>query len=305
MGNARMNKFADAAGLLVCPRCGEAVGMDGTSLRCARGHAFAVAAKGYANFVPNQRPLKGYDRAFFEARARFFADGYYRHVLDAVLDELRGLPAVPRTVLDAGCGEGYYARAVDAALNGRGCSAGGGGSSDCPQAGAPPARAVGPTRVFALDIAKEAVQVASRGGGAVLWLVGDIARIPVRTAAVDCLLDVFTPANYAEFRRVLAPGGTIVKVVPGANHLVELRRAARDVIRGAGYSNDRVADCFFEHCTLERRRTASATLPLNDGQFRDLCAMTPLFFGVDAAAAEACRVSSVTVEADLLVGRFD
>ena len=257
MSKAQIEKFARVEGALACPLCGAGVRLDGTALRCGGGHAFSVAAKGYANFVPNQRPLKGYDRAFFEARARFFGRGAYRHVLDGLLDVLAALDPAPRAVLDAGCGEGSYARAVAAA----------------PGLG-------GPT-VFALDLAKDALQVASRGGSDVLWMAADVARIPLRGASVDCVLDVFTPANYAEFDRVLTPGGIVCKVVPSGAHLHELRHAARGIVRSEDYANDRVADVLRR--ALQRGRPRSTSLHRRTRRGR---AGRP---ACDDAAAVRCR----------------
>lgn len=279
MSKAQIEKFARVEGALACPLCGAGVRLDGTALRCGGGHAFSVAAKGYANFVPNQRPLKGYDRAFFEARARFFGRGAYRHVLDGLLDVLAALDPAPRAVLDAGCGEGSYARAVAAA----------------PGLG-------GPT-VFALDLAKDALQVASRGGSDVLWMVADVARIPLRGASVDCVLDVFTPANYAEFDRVLTPGGIVCKVVPSGAHLHELRHAARGIVRSEDYANDRVADYFAEHYNVVARVPTSRTVALDEAARADLLAMTPLLFGADPADVARIELPAVTVAAEILVGR--
>lgn len=278
MPKAQIEKFSQVEDLLVCPLCGGRLLLDGTALRCGGGHAFSVAAKGYANFVPNQRPLRGYDRAFFEARARFFAQGHYRHVLDALLGVLAALDPLPRIVLDAGCGEGSYARAV----------------ADDPALDAP--------TVFALDLAKDALQVASRGGSRVLWMVADVARLPLRDASVDCVLDVFTPANYAEFDRVLAPGGTVCKVVPAEGHLRELRHAARGLIRSEDYSNDRVADYFAAHYDVVARVPASHTVALDDGSRADLLAMTPLLFDADPEGAARIELPEVTVAAEILVG---
>ena len=279
MSKAQIEKFARVEGALACPLCGAGVRLDGTALRCGGGHAFSVAAKGYANFVPNQRPLKGYDRAFFEARARFFGRGAYRQVLDGLLDVLAALDPTPRAVLDAGCGEGSYARAVAAA----------------PGLG-------GPT-VFALDLAKDALQVASRGGSDVLWMVADVARIPLRGASVDCVLDVFTPANYAEFDRVLTPGGIVCKVVPSGAHLHELRHAAPGIVRSEDYANDRVADYFAEHYDVVARVPAARTVALDEAARADLLAMTPLLFGADPADVARIELPAVTVAAEILVGR--
>lgn len=298
MSHAQILKFARAEGLLACPLCGADVRLQGTALRCAHGHAFAVAAKGYANFVPNQRPLKGYDLAFFEARRRFLDAGFYDHVRDGVLDAVAALDPAPRVVLDVGCGEGYYARGLAERMG-----VGVPGAPGAPDAPSDPGVPASAPALFALDIAKDALQVAARGGSGVYWLVADLAHAPLRAGCVDCVLDVFTPANYAEFERVLAPGGCVVKVVPGAGHLAEVRRAAGSLVRSQSYTNKPVADYFADHFETVEHRTVSRTLPLDPAARRDLCAMTPLLFGVPDEAVARLDVPHVTVEAEILVGR--
>ena len=41
---------------------------------------------------------------------------------------------------------------------------------------------------------------------------------------IDVIVSIFAPRNPAEFHRVLAPGGSLITVVPSPEHLVELRR---------------------------------------------------------------------------------
>lgn len=296
MGRRQIEKFAAAGRYLCCPLCGAPLHLEGTSLRCARGHGFAVAAKGYANFVPNQRPLKGYDRAFFEHRAQVMGRGLYDHVIEAVLGcvasalngdfgcgegaagcaPVRDGAGARGLVVDAGCGEGSYAKRVHAVLG-------------CP--------------VFAFDIAKEAVQVAASGGNDVLWAAADLARIPVRDDAAGCLINVFTPANYGEFARVLAPGGVLVKVVPGGGHLRELRHAFRDRLKSEEHSNARVLEYFEEHCALLERVPVARTFALDASLLADVVRMTPVLFGVGESELAACDVDELTVTAEVLVGR--
>ena len=52
--------------------------------------------------------------------------------------------------------------------------------------------------------------------------------IPIGTAAVDCLLDVFAPLVPEEFARVLKPGGTMILAVPSAKHLWGLKEILYD-----------------------------------------------------------------------------
>ena len=154
MNPARIEKFARVADALRCPLCGEPMALLGRSLRCGRGHSFDVSAKGYVNLM--RRAVRDdYDAGFFEARSRILEAGFYRHVLDALLEALDGAaPAGP--VLDAGCGEGYYAKALDL-------------RADVP--------------VIGLDTSRDAIARAARGGNGVCWLVSDVAA---RSTSASC-----------------------------------------------------------------------------------------------------------------------
>ena len=94
------------------------------------------------------------------------------------------------TVLDIGCGEGFYSRKLQESH---------------------------PDKTFyAFDISKDSVQIAAKSepDWAVNWFVGDLARLPIKDASMDILLDIFSPANYGEFRRVLSKDGILIKVIP-------------------------------------------------------------------------------------------
>ncbi len=131
----------------VCPLCREELRLEGTSLRCERGHTYDVARQGYVNLAPGARQSEYYSRESFEHRGQILSAGYYSHIVDAVLSAvgavLRGRlprPSISRAcarvparncaahagvricaragrrcarpvILDVGCGEGFYARA--------------------------------------------------------------------------------------------------------------------------------------------------------------------------------------------------
>ena len=66
---------------------------------------------------------------------------------------------------------------------------------------------------YAFDISKDFVQITAKSepNWAVNWFVGDLARLPIKDASMDVLLDIFSPANYGEFRRVLSKDGVLIK----------------------------------------------------------------------------------------------
>ena len=60
------------------------------------------------------------------------------------------------------------------------------------------------------------------------WFVGDLTHLPIQSKSIEVILDIFSPANYAEFERVLKAEGVIIKVVPTSSHLKEIRQLAQD-----------------------------------------------------------------------------
>src|SRR5699024_1452828 len=74
-----------------------------------------------------------------------------------------------------------------------------------------------------LDIAKEGIIMASKNYHNPIWLVGDLANIPLTDQSSHVVVNILSPANDMAFKRVLAPEGIIVKIVPRPNYFKELR----------------------------------------------------------------------------------
>ena len=130
----------------------------------------------------------------------------------------------------------------------------------------------------------------------------NLAELPVRDGAVDCVLDVFSPVNYAEFTRVLGGSGVVIKVVPGARHDEQLRELARGQLRHGDYSNEQVVGQFAEHFDVLERRLVSQTFPMPADDVLAFARMTPLLFNVDVDSLDLSRIHELTVEAEILVG---
>ena len=260
---------------LACPLCGAALcAPEGASLRCAKGHCFDVARKGYVNFAC-AGTLAHYDRALFLARRAVFDAGCYAPVADALRGVLRTEAARlgrPPRVLDAGCGEGYYA----AALARDGCE------------------------IFGVDLSRDAVALAAQRPEPVCWCVADLTRLPLAPGSMDVVIDVLSPANYASFRRALRPGGLLVKVAPGQDYLRELRAA----LEQGPYAPQDVIDYFGAHmtgvCCESLRYTCAVDGGLREAFFR----MTPLTGGRTLDAAALASIRDITIDLRVLTGRF-
>ncbi len=190
---------------LACPLDGDPLLRQGTSWRCAAGHSFDISAQGYTHLLPVQQKRSrdpGDSKEMVAARRRYLNAGFYRPIAALVSRAvLVGLPAGRAAAcLDAGCGEGYYLRELAAAA---------GGTHDL--------------ALLGLDISKWAVLAAAKQDKRPCWVVGSNANLPALPASLDRVLCMFGFPVYAEFARVLRPGGELLQVDAGPDHLRELR----------------------------------------------------------------------------------
>lgn len=201
--------------LFCCPLCGGTLTRQDRCCRCAAGHSYDLAAEGYVHLLPaNQKHSKmpGDDKAMVTARADFLKKGYYAPLQRALAEAAVRYAPVNAAALDCGCGEGYYTAALLDALV---------------AAGKAP-------RMAAVDISKFAVRRAAKQAKGAECAVASVYHLPLADGSCDLLLNCFSPLALDEFRRVLKPGGTLLYVVPGARHLMEMKELLYD----APYENE-------------------------------------------------------------------
>lgn len=213
----RPNHNSRANALLCCPVCNGHITRTETLCTCEHGHSFDVARQGYVNLLlPYQRNSKqpGDSREMVLSRSRFLNQGYYQPISDAlnkVISTQLWLASDATTtarVLDVGCGEGYYLARLHDSL-----------STDS---------LLQKTVAVGLDISKEAIREATHRTSEVTWIVASVIKMPLQSASFRLIMSVFAPTNLDEFARLLEPGGKLVLVTPGPNHLYALRKLLYD-----------------------------------------------------------------------------
>jgi len=193
------------ANLLACPACNGLLEQDGNGLKCANNHSFDISSEGYVNLL--RKKLPGDAKEMLMARREFLEQGHYQPLSDLINDLVYThvpLSSDTLAILDAGCGEGYYIGRLQQSL----------------LAHDYPAQCIG------LDISKDAIRMAAKRHKQGCFVVANIKeRLVFVDAAMQVVLNIFAPRNPAEFARVLAPGTLLLVIIPGSDHLQQLRSA--------------------------------------------------------------------------------
>ncbi|CAM5293087.1 SAM-dependent methyltransferase OS=Lysinibacillus sphaericus OX=1421 GN=LS41612_02135 PE=4 SV=1 [Lysinibacillus sphaericus] len=152
-----------------------------------------------------------------------------------------------------------------------------------------------------IDIAKEGILAAARHYPEQIWCVGDLAKSPFAKHSFDVILNILSPANYEEFKRLLTTGGCVVKVVPQSGYLQQLRAQLYADSTKETYSNEQTVERFRECFTKVTVERITYTVPLAAMLVPALLEMTPM--GWHKAQQTAVDVSEITIDVDILIGQ--
>ena len=141
------------------------------------------------------------------------------------------------------------------------------------------------------DIAKPAVRLAAKALPAAKYAVASSFAQPVRTEWADLLLNCFSPFAQEEFRRVLRPGGRMIYVVPGAEHLYQMKAVLYDT----PYKNP-VQEVAYEGFRPIGEREVSGSITVPAGQLEALFAMTPYYWKTPRDGAARLAAEQLAAE---------
>jgi len=184
--------------ILRCPVCGGRLRREEKSWFCPARHCYDIARSGYVNLLPlNAKKTKdpGDNQEMIASRAQVMESGYYQHLGEAVLALLAVMPH--KVVADIGCGEGYLTRIIK--------------------------KRYPKTICIGIDISKYAVDAAAKKNKDNLYAVASSAALPLADHTVDLFINTFAPIDLGELKRVLSPGGALLKIVPAPDHLWQLK----------------------------------------------------------------------------------
>ncbi|TMO67986.1 23S rRNA (guanine(745)-N(1))-methyltransferase [Pseudoalteromonas aurantia] len=189
-----------------CPLCDEPLLDNDKSLQCKNRHQFDFAKEGYVNLLPVQNKNSkqpGDNLEMVQARRAFFATEHYAFLRDAIAERIT--ITEPSSVIDLGCGEGFYTQAFAEQLPDE-------------------------TQVYGVDISKCAVKYAAKRYKNVNFSVASIKQAPFENHTADVLVSIFAPIFADELHRLCHENGAVIIVSPGPKHLFELKARIYDEV---------------------------------------------------------------------------
>lgn len=274
-----------AATNLACPIDGLPIEAHGAQHRCAAGHSFDIAREGYCNLLVVQHKASrdpGDSKDMVAARRRFLEAGYFEPIADHVFNAVRECVAAAEdsalTIVDAGCGEGYYLDRL------------------CRLAAADPG--AGTLRLAGIDVSKWAIKTAARRKASVTWLVANNRVPPFLAGSIDLVLCLFGFPVWGGFKKVQRVGGHVLLVDPGPDHLIELRQIIYPTVKQSPPPPLAAAEAAGYRLQREEALRFCVTLT-GTRMIQDLVAMTPHAYRLPQAGRDALaelRALSVTVD---------
>jgi len=239
----------------------------GNTLECTQHHTFDIAKEGYVNLVTRKlSSTVGDTKEMLNARRHFLDAGLYKPLSNAldtlILSHLIEMQMRSEgseiAFLDAGCGEGYYLGQLYATLKAH--------------------TMIERVHSFGLDISKEAIRMAARRYKNIQFVVADIKeRLIFAEETLHLLLNIFAPRNVEEFARVLVPNGLVLVVIPGANHLRQLRNTL-SLLNIQENKPQYIVEQYTHYFSLVNTSSLNYTLHLTQEQVTQAVMMTPNYW---------------------------
>lgn len=266
-----IQQFQVNSRLFACPICKQEIEISNEGkMSCLSNHTFDVAKQGYVYML--NRPVQSmYGKELFDSRHTVIQAGIYDRLRAAIAREITVAQPV---LLDTGCGEGSHLHRICEQLD----------------------RPVG----VGIDISKEGIIAAAKYNPEELWCVGDLANSPFNEQSFDAILNILSPANYDEFKRLLKRGGKVIKVVPQENYLKELRKQAFADSEKESYTNGQTVERFKASFANTEVKRITYTVPLEPYLVQNLLEMTPMGWHIEDK--ESIQLQEITIDLDLLIG---
>lgn len=258
---------------LKCPVCGDLLIKNNTSYKCAQNHSFDVSKYGYTNLllVNQSKSLNpGDDKEMVLARKRFFELDKYDCLKIKLLELLLKYCQKEEHFCDIACGEGYYTNYLHSKLS----------------------KNIA-IKTVGSDISKQAIIEASKQKksmdlSSIDYVIANLSNMPFKDKTFTTILNCFAPIDIKEFNRLLKDDGLYIRVLPGPNHLWELKECLYEKPYLNIAKQEKIENMeLLENIIIEKQIYLE-----NNQQIWDLFMMTPYFYKTSNVAKEKLKTIS-------------
>ncbi|MCH5584259.1 methyltransferase domain-containing protein [Shimazuella sp. AN120528] len=210
--------------------------------------------------------------------------GFFEPLIEEICVRIKSGPTSKNErmyILDAGCGEGSSLSSLREKIS---------------------APTTNDFLGIGMDISREGIDLASQDNTNLIWCIGDIANSPFEANQFHFILNILSPSNYAEFKRILTDDGRVIKVIPEKNYLHELRNLFYEHTDKQIYSNQKSLERFRDHFKLLDVKRIQYRITLNSTLIKPLIQMTPLSWrATDMQLQQLLDANSKTITVDLAI----
>lgn len=260
----------------ICPICGKLLSKFDNSLKCSDGHCFDISKNGYVNLLTGKsKKGHGDDKIMVKARHDFLYAEHYSHLKSAVCEEIREISDNAPSMLDSGCGEGYYTKDFYTVFTDK-----------------------AENEVYGIDVSKEALKIASKACPKVNFAVASAYKLPFSDNSFGLVTSLFAPLAVEEFHRVLDKNGIFITVIPLENHLFNLKRAVYDT----PYRN-KPENTDLKGFELVKSKKITKDISLkNNEEIKNLFKMTPYYYKTSSRDQEKLNcIDKLDVETEFMI----
>ena len=240
---------------IVCPICGKSLIINDAEAYCEKKHHFDRAKQGYVNLLIKQGSSMrrhGDDSLMLKSRQEFLEKGFYERLADLISELINKYAMERSSIVDVGCGEGYYTEKIYNELTKHGKEA----------------------EIICVDISKEAAKRVAKRSFPKITTVASAFELPISSESCDIVINIFAPFSEKETWRILKDDGIFARVVPQERHLYGLKSKIYDV----PYENAQVKKIINGFESLEVQYLNYNLYLDNNEDIDNLFKMTPYYY---------------------------
>ena len=261
---------------MICPKCKESLNKINNSYKCINNHTYDISKYGYVNLLLSKTncgdPLES-----IKARNSFLNKDFYKNLaikIQEIINEYNNDNNI-KTILDCGCGTGYYSSSLEKAFPDK-------------------------FKITGIDISKDGIMYASKKDKKSTYIVASSSSLPLESNFFECAYIVFAPLFEDELSRVLKDNGLFILVSPNVKHLYELKEKIYD----KPYLN-KPEELNLTHFTKINTTSLTYTITLNNTDIKELVGMTPYFYKTSKSNLDRLKdIDSLDLTIDFLIETY-